>query len=148
MKRFVQTEIRIRSSAEEILDHFIDPAKLNGWWGVEDTFIQPRDGGLYTLVWGKSQYGARYVSSGQIKFLNPREFLHLEKLLYFNPHKPIIGPTSLNYDVEEHNAYSILRIKQSGFEKGGYWDWYYQVVQASWPDALTLLKKFIEKQDI
>jgi len=145
MQRFVTSEIRLKAKASTIFSCLLELKHLKEWWGVDSCFIEPRDGGLYALTWLRTFEGIKFISTGKIKFYNPRTHLHLEDMLYINSEKPILGPFTINYGVEEKKAYSILTIKQGGFEKGGEWDWYYQAVSDGWPQALVMLKTYVEK---
>ena len=145
MKRFVESEIRIKASASEILDALLEYKHLKEWWGVDDAFIEKKDGGLYTLAWMKSSEGIKFISTGRIKLYNFRSHLELEDMIYLNAEKPILGPCSVRYDIEEKKNYSILKVKQSGFQKGEQWEWYFKAVSDGWPQALIFLKKYLEK---
>ncbi len=144
MQRFVESQIRIKSDAASILSALLDFKHLKEWWGVDSAFIEKKDGGLYTITWLKSKHGIKFISSGRIKFYDKRSHLELENMLYINSEKPIIGPCSLRYDIEEKSNYSILKIRQGGFKKGKTWNWYYQAVLDGWPEALIMLKKYLE----
>lgn len=144
MMKFVESEIRIRSNPERILEALLDPEQLKLWWAVDDAFIQKKDGGLYTLVWMKTEAGMKFISTGKIKLFNFRSHLELEDMMYLNSEKPIIGPCSIRYDVVAKSNYSMLKVKQSGFKKGKDWNWYYKAVTDGWPQALVFLKKYLE----
>ena len=145
MKRFINTEIRIRSSCVRIIECLTDPKELKACWAVDDAFIEKKDGGHYILTWFKSEHGVKLVQTAKIRVLNTRSHLHLEDVMYINSEKSILGPFLIKYDIEEHNSYSILKITHSGFEKSGDWQWYYEHMQDSWPQALLFLKQYLEK---
>jgi len=147
MKRYVLSEIRINAKAPVIIDALVDYKHLKEWWGVDSAFIQKKDGGLYCLTWLRSVDGIKFISTGRINLLNSRSHLHLEDMLYINSERPILGPFTIMFDVEEHENYSMLRVRQNGFEKGNNdnWEWYYKAVTDGWPEALIMLKKYIEK---
>ena len=145
MKRSVHSEIRINCSAQKIIEALIEEAHLKNWWAIDSAFIQPKDGGLYTLTWLRSMDGIKFIQTGKIKLLNKRSHLHLEDVLYINSEKPIIGPFTINFDIESKSNYSILKVVQNGFGKEKKWDWYYNAVIDGWPEALVFLKKYLEK---
>ena len=62
-----------------------------------------------------------------------------------NYEKPILGPFNLLFSVSEKQQYSTLKVKQSGFIKGETNEWYYKAVLEGWPQALIMLKKYLEK---
>lgn len=148
MKSFVESDIRIHSNAEEILKALVDQEKLSDWWGVADSFIEQKDGGLYTLTWMKSYAGIKFISTGRIRLFDKRSHLHLEDVLYLNYERPIIGPFKILYDVEKFNGYSILKVRQTGFQKGPEHNLYIKAVQEGWPQALVMLKTYLEKQNL
>ena len=55
------------------------------------------------------------------------------------------GPMKLELFAAENDQGTNLRLKQSGYQHGGDWDWYYEAVKAAWPVALELLKKYLEE---
>jgi len=144
MKRSITTEVRIRCTAEQIIDALINLDKLKIWWGVDRGLIQKKDGGLYTLTWMHSKDGIKFISTGRINLYNFRSHLYLEDLVYINYEKPILGPFTLKYDVKQYNNYSVLTVTQNGFEKGGDWDWYYNASLEGWGQALAMLKNYLD----
>ncbi len=144
MKRFILSEIRIRSQSIEIIDALINLNKLKQWWGVDGGIIEPKDGGIYCTTWLKSNHGVKFVSTGRIKLLDKNSYLHLEDMIYINSEKGILGPYNIQYTVEQHKQYTILTVKQSGFKKEEKEAWYYEAVEKGWPEALVMLKKYLE----
>jgi len=146
MQKFVTSEIKIKRPAKVIIEALLDLEHLKHWWGVDSAFIEKKDGGLYCLTWLKSVDGIKFISTGQIKLYNPRSHMHLEKMLYINSEKPILGPFTINFDTVEKGLYTTLTIRQGGFQKGDgdIWDWYYNAVLDGWPEALIMLKKYLE----
>ncbi len=144
MRRFVESEIRIKADAETILSAFVDVDKMKDWWGVDSGFIEKKDGGLYTITWLRSKHGIKFISTGRIKLFDRKSHLSLEDMLYLNSEKPILGPFTITYTVESHRGYSILKVKQTGFKKGEINEWYYHAVLDGWPEALIMVKKYLE----
>jgi uncharacterized protein YndB with AHSA1/START domain len=145
MRPPVTAEIRILSSPKQVLSCFYDPIHLKGWWGVERSLIELKNGGLYSLAWEISEKGFKYVSSGTISRYEEDLILELENMVYFNPEKSILGPMKMSFEVTAINSReSLLRIRQDGYQEGGDWDWYYEAVKDAWPKALVYLKTYIE----
>lgn len=143
--RSVTASLEIKASPERILEAFLNQPDLNGWWGVERSLVDKKPGGLYTLAWGVTEYGSKYVSSGIIKKYEPHEQLLIGDFVYINPEKPILGPLELNVRVELIDTnISRVHVKQGEYPYGGDWDWYYEAVVVGWPSALELLKKYLE----
>lgn len=145
MRKFVESQIQIRATPEVILNAFLEADQLKQWWGVTQSFIQKKDGGMYILTWQTSEEGIKYISTGRIKLYDRRSHLHLEDLMYLNYEKPFLGPFTLRYTVtEQENGYTLVNIRQDGFGKSEEYDWYYKAVEDGWPEALILLKEFLE----
>ncbi len=144
MKRFILSSIRIRSQASQIIDALINLDKLKQWWGVDGGIIEPKDGGIYCTTWLKSNHGVKFVSTGRIKLLDKNAYLHLEDMIYINSEKGILGPYDIQYDLESSETYCLLSVKQSGFKKLKSELWYYEAVEKGWPEALVMLKKYLE----
>lgn len=144
MKEITNT-IDIYASSEKVFDAFIDPRMLRDWWGVERSFIEPEEGGNYALVWGVNKSGLGYITTGTFKIFEPTSVLEVNNFLYFNPAKEILGPCTLRIDIVDNLDSCSLTVTQSGYQEGHDWDWYYQVVNESWPTVLLYLKNYLEK---
>ena len=143
--RKVEAGIEINCSATAIFDAFIEPSLLKGWWSVDHCLVETKQGGLYSLAWDITKQGFRYISTGIITVYNPPKELLIDHFVYFNPEKPILGPTYLSIRLEENNAVTNLKLVQGGYQFGGEWDWFYESVKDAWPKVLADLKSFLEK---
>ncbi|WP_420580759.1 SRPBCC family protein [Reichenbachiella sp.] len=142
--RKVEVTLEINATTEQIIDAFINPDRLKDWWQVEQTLIEPKEGGVYTLVWQVSSQGFGYVSTGQISVYNPREELKIENFVYLNPEKPPFGPMNLTVRATPVDRGSVLYLCQDGYQTGKDWDWYYEAVKHAWPELLNTFKFYIE----
>jgi uncharacterized protein YndB with AHSA1/START domain len=143
--RKVEAGIEINASSSKVFDAFTLPELLQGWWGVERCLVEKKQGGLYSLAWGISKKGFHYVSTGIITVYIPGKELLIDHFVYFNPEKPILGPTYLRIHLTENNGTTSLLLTQGNYQSGGEWDWFYESVLDVWPKVLMELKKFIEK---
>ena len=143
--RKVENSISINVKPEKIFAAFLDPKMLRDWWGVEKTLIEAREGGNYALVWGVSESGFGYVTTGRIETFEENKALKISNFLYFNPKMDILGPTCLSIQVSNDKDIPTLTVCQSGYLHGGDWDWYYNAVNESWPGVLRHLKTYLEK---
>jgi uncharacterized protein YndB with AHSA1/START domain len=100
----IEVTISVKTNPQDVISAFIDPQKLSKWWQVEKTLIVPKTGGVYTLAWGVSEKGIRYVSTGIIKTYLPDHELMVENFVYLNPDKPFLGPMSLTVRATEKDA--------------------------------------------
>ena len=144
--RLVAASIEINARSEKILPAFLKQEHLKAWWGVERSLIEPKAGGVYTLAWNISEQGIQYISTGVIDELIPGEYLMIKNLVYLNPEKKILGPMELEIDlIATDDKITKVGVVQSGYKFGGDWDWYYEAVLTAWPQALEMLKNYLEK---
>jgi Activator of Hsp90 ATPase homolog 1-like protein len=144
--RLVAASVEINAQAEKILPAFLKQEHLKAWWGVERSLIDARAGGVYTLAWNISEQGIRYVFTGVIEELIPGEYLMIKNLVYLNPERTILGPMGLEIDlIATDDKVTKVGVVQSGYKYGGDWDCYYEAVLTSWPQALEMLKNYLEK---
>jgi uncharacterized protein YndB with AHSA1/START domain len=144
--RFVECEIDIHVSPGSVIDAFTNPKSLAIWWGVEQSFIELKPNGVYSLGWGVSDDGVKYLSYGIIREYNPNKLLHIDKYMYYNPERYFLGPLSLVVRAEPTNTGSHVHLKQGPYpeNRGADWDWYYDVVKDAWPSVLITLKSYLE----
>ncbi len=143
--RKVEAAIAIHQQAPTVFDAFTEQSMLKEWWGVERSLIEKKQGGLYSLGWGISNQGFQYVSTGIITVYIPERELMVDNFVYFNPDKPILGPTWLRIKLQKDNDYTILNLTQGGYqEEGEEWNWFYESVKDAWPKVLKNLKKYLE----
>jgi uncharacterized protein YndB with AHSA1/START domain len=146
--KYVDCSIEIKTTPEKIIRAFVDDAMLKAWWGVERSFIEAKTGGLYTITWGISIHGIKYISTGLIKIYDETQKLHIGDYMYLSPDRPFIGPINLIIEVTKTVDGSLLNLKQGPYPQGKdeHWDWYYQVVNEAWPGVLQTLKQYLEKR--
>ena len=144
--RLVAASIEINARPEKILPAFLNQEHLKAWWAVERSLIEPKAGGVYTLAWNISEQGIKHITTGVIDELIPGEYLMVKNFVYLNPEKKILGPMELEIDlIETGDKLTKVGVVQSGYKYGGDWDWYYDAVLKAWPQALELLKNYLEK---
>lgn len=142
--RAVHASIEINVKPERALDAFTEFNLLKDWWGVEQALIEKRDGGVYTVAWGITDAGFKYISSGTIDSYKPGNNLEIVNLVYLNAEKPPLGPMSLCVRVKPSANGTLLDLTQDGYQSGETWDWYYEAVKTAWPAVLVELKKYLE----
>jgi hypothetical protein len=146
--RNVESNIEIAVAPEKVMLAFTDAELLKGWWGVERSLIEPKPGGIYTIAWGISEQGIKYVSSGIIKEYDPAGLLHIEKYIYLNPEKNFIGPLELKIKAIAKDNGCRMYLCQGAYPENinADWEWFYQAVVDAWPKVLLELKKCLEKK--
>jgi hypothetical protein len=143
--RKATADIIINSSAADIFNAFIEPSQLRQWWKVERCLIEPKQGGIYSLAWNVSKDGFQYISTGIITVFHPSKELLVDHFVYFNPDKPILGPTYLYVKLDEAgDSGTKVSLVQGGYQSGTDWDWFYEAVKEAWPKVLQDLKGFLE----
>jgi uncharacterized protein YndB with AHSA1/START domain len=147
--RNVECKIDIHISPDQVIKAFTDAGWLKGWWGVERSMIELKKGGLYSLAWGISNEGIKYISTGVIADYDPGGTLHVEKYMYFNPQRPFLGPLHLMVNATPVDTGSHVYLCQGPYpEDGGPdWDWYYEAVVDAWPKVLQILKSYLETKE-
>lgn len=144
MKKFIESSVEIKASISQILAALTELKHLNKWWGVDSALIEKKDGGIYCITWLKSEAGIKFISTGRIKLYDRHSHLHLEDMIYINSEKPILGPFTIQYNIQEKTGHCVLNVRQGGFEKGAKHEWYYEAVLQGWPEALMMLKNYLE----
>ncbi|WP_422103875.1 SRPBCC family protein [Winogradskyella sp.] len=144
--RKVEVNIIIKTNPVKIIQAFTEFGMLKDWWDVDRSYIDKRLGGTYTLIWGISDEGLKYVSTGIIDEYNPEQILKIKNLSYISTERPVLGGMTLEIRVEEQpNENAKVYLCQDGYQNGKHWDWYYDAVSQAWPQMLNLLKDYLEK---
>jgi hypothetical protein len=141
----VEASIEVEVSPRLALDAFILQEHLKGWWGVGRSCIELKRGGLYSLAWQISDAGIKYISTGIVKDYQPEKKFLIEKLVYFNPERPILGPLELSFSTQLIGTKTEISVCQSGYQEGEHWQWYYESVVQAWPEVLKSLKTYLEE---
>lgn len=143
--RSVKSSIEISTPPDRVLRAFVDVDMAKEWWGVDRGLIEPKPGGVWALAWERSDAGYKYSGTGIISSYIPGKELVIEKMVYFNPDRPLLGPMRVRHTVSTMGDVTTLTVIQDGYGEGPDWDWYYEAVVQGWPAALKLLKEYLEK---
>lgn len=146
--RKVEVNIHIAVPPATVIQAFTDSEMLSGWWGVERSFVEPREGGTYVVTWGVSDKGFQYVTSGVIRRYQADSLLEISNLTYLNPARPILGGLSLLVQAKPADNGSSVYLCQGEYFDAGHdehWDWYYEAVRDAWPKVMPTVKAFLEK---
>lgn len=146
--RSVKASIEINIPSRDVLDIFLRQEHLKAWWNVSCSLIELKKGGLYSLAW-KNNECLEYVSTGIIAEYLPGCQLKIEKLIYMNPQRKILGPMELLVlTTPEKNTATELTVIQSGYQYGDDWNWLYEAVQKAWPVVLKKIKSYLEDEHV
>ena len=142
--RTVEASIRTTATPDDVLMAFLKIEHLKHWWGVDRCLIQAREGGLWACAWERSAAGYKYSGTGIISRYEEGRSLRIEKMVYFNPDHPILGPLNLTITVGTLGGKTEVSVLQDGYGRGSDWDWYYESIVDGWPMALKKLKEYLE----
>jgi hypothetical protein len=142
--RHVDASIIINAAPVAVINAFTEEKHLKGSWGVYSSLVQPVPGGLYLLTW-KGNEGFNYINTGIVKAYEAGLFIEIEKWTYLHTERQLLGPMTLLIECTPHNSATYVHVRQGGYQTGGDWDWFYDVVMENWPKALILLKKYLEQ---
>lgn len=140
----VEASVIISMPPQEVLEAFTKQEHLAAWWGVGKSLIDLRNGGPYTLVWQTGEGCIDYVSMGVIAEYLPACQLKIEKLVYINPSRPVLGPMELlilTTPLEDNTT--ELTVIQAGYQEGPDWDWLYDAVDKAWPEVLKQIRTYL-----
>lgn len=108
--------------------------------------VETRPGGLYTLAWGITEQGIRYVSTGIVLDYQPDARLLVGHYLYLNPERPFLGGQELEVNALDMGESTKLSVRQGPYplNAGDDWEWYYGAVVEAWPAVLQTIKSYLE----
>jgi uncharacterized protein YndB with AHSA1/START domain len=142
--RNVESSVVVDRQPDVVLSAFTDPLHLKNWWGVDRSLIDLKKGGIYSLVWQKSDNALEYISTGIVAEYLPGCQLKIENMVYINPQRPIFGPMTLMVLTTPEKVGTTLTIVQSGYQFGPDWNWYYNIVKETWPMVILKIKQYVE----
>lgn len=147
--RKVEVNIHIAAPPAAVIRAFTDADMLRGWWGVERSLVEPREGGTYLVAWEVSEKGFRYVTAGVITRYAPDSLLEINNLTYLNPERPILGGLKLLVQAKpaRDGGASVYLCQGEYFDEGhdAHWDWYHDAVEKAWPAVMLTFKKYLEQ---
>lgn len=151
--------IRIESTPARVLAAFFEPASLGAWWKAANSIATPRPLGVYAVEWPDSdvvddvlgRLGGIY--HGTVIDFQPGRGFFVADSYWLPPQGDPVGPMAMEVTCTpaERPAgrpsappATTLRVVQRGLDDGPRWVRYYEVINASWPPALDLLKAYLE----
>jgi uncharacterized protein YndB with AHSA1/START domain len=143
----------INAPPAAVLDAFFAPDALVEWLRVTRAICVPRPFGSYALEWAPTEWRDDILGrlggtlhGTVVEFQAGREFF-VADLYWHPPEGDPIGPMALEADCRREGTVTLLRIRQSGYDKTNpRWTRYYDVVSAGWVSALAALKDYLEKR--
>ena len=152
----------IDAPPQRILKAFFDPKALRAWWEVAHAVTMPRVLGPYAVAWETTEFRDAVlgrlggVFRGTVMQYQATHGFFVADVFFLPPDGDPIGPMALEVTcspVTSSGGVSMpaaeiateVRVMQSGFEDGGRWGRYYELVGTGWERALNSLKMLLEK---
>lgn len=152
MRECVHT-LAINAPAAAVLDAFFDRDALAAWGDATRAICIPRPLGSYAVEWAPTAWRddvlgrlGGTVHGTVVDFKAGQEFF-VADLYWHPPDGDPIGPMALEATCRLEGTVTLLRVRQSGYDKSSpRWTRYYDVTCAGWEPALTALKHYLEKR--
>jgi uncharacterized protein YndB with AHSA1/START domain len=151
MREFTHS-LTINAPPAAVLDAFFDPDALAAWWHVTRSLCVPRPLGVYAVEWEPTEWkddvlgrlGGAFRGT-VIEFKAGREFF-LADAYWLPPDGEPIGPMALEATCTLLGDRTVLKLRQSGWERSPRWSRYYDVVATGFTLALDELKQYAESR--
>jgi uncharacterized protein YndB with AHSA1/START domain len=152
MRECVHTLV-INAPPAAVLDAFFDPDALAEWWNVRSAICVPRPLGSYAVEWAPTDWRDEVLGrlggtlhGTVVEFMAGQEFF-VADLYWHPPDGDALGPMALEVTCRLEGTASRLCVRQSGYdETSPRWTRYYDIISASLPSALNVLKDHLERR--
>ena len=152
----------IKASPSRVLKAFFDADALGAWWQAARSVTTPRVLGAYAIEWASTDFEDDLlgrlggVFRGTVMQFDPGCGFLVADAFWLPPDGDPIGPMALEVTcspVTSSGGVSMpsaeiateIHVVQSGFEDGGRWQRYYELMGTGWERALNSLKMLLEK---
>jgi uncharacterized protein YndB with AHSA1/START domain len=153
----VDVSLDINATPRAVIEAFFDPAALAAWFRAVRSVTTPRMLGAFAIEWAPTDWHDEVlgrlggVLRGTIMQFEPTRGFFVADLYWLPPDAGPIGPMALDVSCalglsHDGRPATTLHVVQSGFDESPRWRRYYEVIQATWPDALDGLKTLVEKR--
>src|SRR5262245_41803417 len=152
----VDISMDVRAVPRVVIESFFDGMALARWWPATRSVTTPRPLGPYAVEWMTETRDEELgrlggVLRGTIMQFEPTRGFFVADLYWLPPDAGPIGPMALDVSCalglsQDGRPATTLHVTQSGFDESPRWRRYYEVVQATWPDALDALKTHLERR--
>jgi len=142
--RSVETTVYVDAAPERVLQAFMDPSDLEGWWQVTRSLVEAKPGGTWSVAW--DDYGeerTHHVWTGVVQEVEPRRLL-IGHLVMIEPDRPIFAPLYLEIVASPQDGGTRLTVSHRGYRSGEQWDWMHDTVVAGWQHVLGEMQKWFE----
>ena len=152
----------IKAPPSRVLKAFFDADALGAWWQAVRSVTTPRVLGAYAIEWASTDFEDDVlgrlggVFRGTVMQFDPGRGFLVADAFWLPPDSDPIGPMALEVTLSSITSSggvalpaaeiaTEIRVVQSGFEDGGRWGRYYELVATGWERALNSLKMLLEK---
>lgn len=153
MREF-RRSLTIAAPPTRVLDAFFEHDALAAWCRVVRSECAPRPLGSYTLEWPATEWRDELLGrlGGALRgtvmeFVAGREFF-IAEVYWLPPDGDPIGPMAIEATCKAQDAGTLLRVRQSGWDRNPRWSRYYEVLTASMTPALDDLRAFVETGNV
>jgi uncharacterized protein YndB with AHSA1/START domain len=144
--RTVETTQELGVPPERAIQAFLRDEDLRGWWKVSRSLVDPRPGGVWTIVW--DAYGdppTNHMWAGTIRELDETRLL-IAPMVQNEPDRPLFGPLQLEIFAEPASDGCRLTVLHHGYQHGEHWDWLHEAVVNGWVAVLADMKDWLESE--
>ena len=158
----LNVSIVIKAPPSRVLKAFFDADALGAWWQAARSVTTPRVLGAYAIEWASTDFADDVlgrlggVFRGTVMQFDPGRGFLVADAFWLPPDGDPIGPMALEVtcspiissggaSLPAAEIATEIHVMQSGFEDGGRWRRYYELVGAGWERALNSLKMLLEK---
>ena len=152
----------IKAPPSRVVKAFFDADALRAWWQAARSVTTPQVLGAYAIEWASTDFKDNIlgrlggVFRGTVLQFDPGRGFLVADAFWLPPDGDPIGPMALEVTcspitfsggapLPPTEIATEIRVVQSGFEDGGRWQRYYEIVSTGWERALTSLKMLLEK---
>ena len=143
--RTVEATVEVEAAPEAVIDAFLDPNGLSGWWLVSRSLVERRVGGVWSISWDDwGEEKTQHAWTGVIETLTPTRVV-IARLVMNEPDRPLFGPLTLEIAAESIPGGSRVTVRHGGYRSGKDWDWMHDTVVLGWDHVLGDLQAWFAK---
>ena len=143
--RTVEATIEVEATPSEVIDAFLDPDGLSGWWLVSRSLVERKIGGVWSISWDDwGEDKTQHAWTGVIETLTPTRVV-IARLVMNEPVRPLFGPLTLEIAAEPIAGGSRVTVRHGGYRSGPDWDWMHDAVVKGWDHVLGDLQAWFAR---
>jgi uncharacterized protein YndB with AHSA1/START domain len=125
------------------------PSAIRGWWGAARAVVLAQCSGVWIAAWGEVEDDPDYITAATIReFDSPRRMT----LADFRYHArsgmlPFAADFVTVFEVQPHEAGTLLRVEQDGFPVGPEGDEFYAACGEGWRNTFAGIRRYLGARD-